>query len=1032
MSGFPSVILGLKYELLINGTWTDISTYVYQRDDQVVTRGRPNESGQIQPAQMTLTLNNADGRFSPKNASGAYFPYVGRNTQIRCSINTTSSTGTAYSGFRFWGEVSSWPPQWDPTGTDVYVQVVAGGVLRRYIQGNNLGSALRRFYMLKTDVTTPVAYWPCEEGTTASQLGNLITPGDDITWTGTPTLSSNSDFAGSDPIPLMSMSAWTGLTGLFSSSGPITFSAPGTTLWTCPGGVTSLTTVECWAAGGGGANGSANDTPGNGSGAGGGGEYAKEVTVAVTPGKQYAVTVGSGGAGGALSAADAYFPGNNGSMSSFPADSITVMANPGSAGTDTNFSGGRGAGGSGSVNTTHFSGGHGGQNNVSGIGGNFYAGSSGGGSGGTAAAGNNGTDVVSTNTGPAGATAVTGGGAGGKGGSGGSGVDQGGSGGAVPGGGGGAGGLNSANFAAHSGGNGAAGQVKLNWASSTTPNNLVCRFLISIPAASTPADGATLFRAVISSGTLSKIECYYSTANAGSLSIRGFNTSAVKVFDSAAAVVQGVNGVPQMVSLELAKSGTAIAWSIKGSVDGPGGSSGSLAAATMGACSQVVVAPNSDINDTAIGHIVVQYAFEPLSAVTDSISGHNTELATDRFARLCGEEGFTGTPLFNETKDHWGFEAGTQSWTAASNCTIAQTTYSQPSLGFAGAAWPTEGTHSLAVTPSSNAAFYARSPSGTSGVPVVPGDVVSLSADFSAESATASINQPTLTIEWFTAAGASITTSSTFTSNEVVSASVNVKHRLTATAPATAAFFAVRAGAAGWISISNTMVVDNVTVGVAMGPQRNESFTDLLQEIEDAGQGQLVEARDMLGMYYRTRLSMMGQSAAVTLNYTAAMLAGSLQPAYDDALTRNDIAISRLAGSTITQQLLNGALSIQTPPNGVGDYNYTATINVSTDAQLTNLTLWILSIGTVDQYRYPVVTIDLTRTEVAGSGVFDNTAKLDVGAYFQITNPPTWVPESPVKQLCWGFTETLNAFMWTISVNGVPETPYETTVYGWW
>lgn len=1014
MTGFPQVALGLKYELLINGTWTDISTYVYQRDDQVIERGRPTETAQIQPAQMTLTLNNQDGRFSPKNTTGAYYPYVGRNTQLRCSINTTSSTGTAYSGFRFWGEVSSWPPQWDQTGNDVYCQIQAGGVLRRYIQGSNLGSALRRFYMLKTDVTTPVAYWPCEEGTTASQLGNLITPGDDITWTGTPTLSSNSDFAGSDPIPLMSMSAWTGLTGLFSSVGPATFTTPGSFLWTCPGGITSLSTAECWGAGGGGANG------GYCTG-GAGGEYAKSTSVAVTAGNQYTVTVGAGGVAGGL----ATFTGQTGSAggnSSFPGDAVTTTAHGGGGGP----SSGAATGGTGSTNTTHFNGGAGGSS------GGTNGGAGGGGSAGTAAAGNAGTNA-SSNTGQPGGAAVTGGGAGGRGGNGGNGVDQGGFSGTTPGSGGGGGGFNSSNGASHSGGTGSAGQVKLNWTTSSTPNNLVIRFLLSIPAASTPADGATLFRAIISSGTLSKIECYYSVANSGSLSIRGFNTSATKVFDSAAAVVQGVNGTPQMVSLELAKSGTAIAWSIKGSVDGASGSSGSLASATMGACSQILVAPNSDINDTAIGHIVVQYALEPLSAVTDSILGHNGELNTDRFARLCGEENFTGTPLYNETKDHWGFEAGTQSWTAASNCTIAQTTYSQPNLGFAGSAWPTEGAHSLAVTPSSNAAFYARSPSGTSGVPVSPGDIVSLSADFSGESvaATASINQPTLTIEWFTSAGASI---STFFSSisSTVSAGVNTKLRLTATAPATAAFFAVRCGAAGWVTASNVMVVDNVTVGVAMGPQRNEAFTDLLQEIEDANQGQLLEARDMLGMYFRTRMSMIGQSAAVTWNYTAAMLAGSLQPAYDDALTRNDIAISRLSGSTITQQQLNGPLSISTPPNGVGDYSYTATVNIYNDAQLTNLTLWILSLGTVDQYRYPVVTIDLTRTEVAGSGVFNNTALLDVGAYFQITNPPTWVPESPVKQLCWGFTETLNTFKWTIDVNGVPETPYETTVYGWW
>lgn len=1018
MTGFPQVVLGLKYELLVNGTWTDISEFVYQRDDQVIQRGRPTETSQIQPAQLTLTLSNRDGRFSPKNTGGAYYPYIGRNTQLRCSVNTTSGSGTAYSGFRFWGEVASWPPQWDQSGSDVYVQITCGGILRRYIQGNNLGSALRRFYMLKTDVTAPVSYWPCEEGTTAQQLGNLITPGDDITWTGAPSLASNSDFEGSDPLPLVSMSAWTGVTGLFSSSGPVTYATPGTYLWTCPGGVTSLSTVECLAAGGGGANGGWNSS-------GAGGEYAKSTSVAVTPLKQYQLTVAAGGQAGGLTT-NIPEVGSVGGNSSFPGDSVTTTAHGGAGGPAS----GTAAGGSGSGAGTHFNGGAGAQDGAA-----FAGGCGGGSSAGTAAAGNAGV-AATGNTGAAGGAAVTGGGAGGKGGNGGQGVDQGGFGGATPGGGGGGGGFNENNGAFHSGGTGGAGKVTLNWASTSTPNNVVLRFLLSIPAASTPADGATLFRAVVSSGTLSKIECYYSVANSGSLSIRGYNTSATKVFDSAAAGLQGVNGVPLMVSLELAKNGTGINWEIEAIQPGMPTifgtlESGTLASSAMGAVSQILVAPNSDITDTAVGHVVLQYALEPLAAVSDAINGHDGELATDRFARICSEESFTGTALFNETKDHWGFETGTQSWTGASNCTVAQSTYSQPNLGFSGAVWPTEGTHSLQITPPNTSAFYARSPSGASGLPCVPGDVVCASADASAENGPTSLVGAYLAVEWFTSGGTSISVT-TGVAGSNLSTAINDKLRVIGTAPATAAFFAIRAGAAASLGSANVMVIDNVSIGAAMGPQRDESLTALLQEIEDAGQGQLLEARDMLGMYYTTRLAMMGQSADVTLNYTAAMLAGSLQPAYDDARTRNDISLSRLNGSTISQQLSSGALSVALPPNGVGDYNYSGTVNVTQDAQLANLVAWMLAIGTVDQYRYPNITIDLARSAVAASGVFDAAAKLDVGAYLQITNPPSWVPESPVKQLCWGFTETLNAFKWTIDVNAVPETPYEATSYGWW
>jgi hypothetical protein len=49
----------------------------------------------------------------------------------------------------------------------------------------------------------------------------------------------------------------------------------------------------------------------------------------------------------------------------------------------------------------------------------------------------------------------------------------------------------------------------------------------------------------------------------------------------------------------------------------------------------------------------------------------------------------------------------------------------------------------------------------------------------------------------------------------------------------------------------------------------------------------------------------------------------------------------------------------------------------------------------------------------------------------QVTGTPDWVPPSPVKQICAGFTETLGPFaIWTIGVNGVPESPYEVAVCG--
>ena len=64
----------------------------------------------------------------------------------------------------------------------------------------------------------------------------------------------------------------------------------------------------------------------------------------------------------------------------------------------------------------------------------------------------------------------------------------------------------------------------------------------------------------------------------------------------------------------------------------------------------------------------------------------------------------------------------------------------------------------------------------------------------------------------------------------------------------------------------------------------------------------------------------------------------------------------------------------------------------------------------------------MTRSEVAN--LFNAIPTLDIGDYVQVINPPSFLQSAPISQLCWGFTETLNAYVWTISINTVPESPY--------
>ena len=105
-------------------------------------------------------------------------------------------------------------------------------------------------------------------------------------------------------------------------SGSVTFTATGTTMWTCPPGVTQVQATPTGAGGGGGC-GSA-----TGNGHGGGGGEVRIGLIPVTPGNSYPVVVGTGGGGGTCGG-----NGSGGSQSSFTGDSsAAVIAHGGGGG----------------------------------------------------------------------------------------------------------------------------------------------------------------------------------------------------------------------------------------------------------------------------------------------------------------------------------------------------------------------------------------------------------------------------------------------------------------------------------------------------------------------------------------------------------------------------------------------------------------------------------------------------------------------------------------------------------------------------
>jgi hypothetical protein len=81
------VAFTITTEILLNGTWTDISRYVrFSPGITISPRGRGDEYATVPPTRGILQIDNRDGRFSPRLATGPYYGILGRNTQLRVRV----------------------------------------------------------------------------------------------------------------------------------------------------------------------------------------------------------------------------------------------------------------------------------------------------------------------------------------------------------------------------------------------------------------------------------------------------------------------------------------------------------------------------------------------------------------------------------------------------------------------------------------------------------------------------------------------------------------------------------------------------------------------------------------------------------------------------------------------------------------------------------------------------------------------------------------------------------------------------------
>lgn len=212
-----------------------------------------------------------------------------------------------------------------------------------------------------------------------------------------------------------------------------------------------------------------------------------------------------------------------------------------------------------------------------------------------------------------------------------------------------------------------------------------------------------------------------------------------------------------------------------------------------------------------------------------------------------------------------------------------------------------------------------------------------------------------------------------------------------------------------------------------VGPQTPDTFLNLVGAAADADIGILYEQRDDIALAYRPRVSLYNQPVTLALDYARrGDVAPPLAPVEDDTDTQNDVTVSRPSGSSARATLDTGPLSTLAPPNGVGRYATSETLNAHTDDQLPDLAGWLLHLGTWDEARYPQVTVNLA----AGGHLVDAATAVDVGDRAQIANPPAWLPPATIDLLVQGYTETIGWADWSIAYNCSPAGPWVVGVVG--
>jgi hypothetical protein len=213
--------------------------------------------------------------------------------------------------------------------------------------------------------------------------------------------------------------------------------------------------------------------------------------------------------------------------------------------------------------------------------------------------------------------------------------------------------------------------------------------------------------------------------------------------------------------------------------------------------------------------------------------------------------------------------------------------------------------------------------------------------------------------------------------------------------------------------------------GIEMGPQRPLRLLEVFEECTAADLGGLATCQGEVAMRYDRLNYSYNRAVDVSLDL-AGHQAEAAKPEFDNFLLRNVIRAPRIDGSEYTATQLTGRLAaVDVMDGGVGVYDEDAGtgdgVNVRYDSQLPDVAHYLLVRGTIDQPRFPELTIDLASPAVRADEVLTRQLlDLDLWQRLQVENADAEDLYDTVDQFTVGITKTLSRFIHRLEINSYP------------